>query len=135
MYSNKYKCYAFSGIIITRKEVRIFTIREQLCILMKHDDFKGRNLNVFKFILECTMKIVRTLCSEILKRSIMSGSWNLSRIIEILQCMQQLNRIYILFWRMGMNSIMIDLLTPRTNQVLEVILIKYYINKDGCGRV
>ena len=47
-YPNKDKCYSISGIIITRREVRRVTRREQLCILMKYDDFKYSRFYCFQ---------------------------------------------------------------------------------------
>ena len=44
-YPNKDKHDAFSGIIITRREVIRVNIREQLCVFMQHEHFEDHGLH------------------------------------------------------------------------------------------
>ena len=44
-HTNKYKRDFLSGIIITQRDVIRVTRREQLCILMKHEEFRDHKLH------------------------------------------------------------------------------------------
>ena len=47
-HPNKDKCDALGGIIIIRREFMKVTIREQLCIIIRHKDFRDHKLQYTK---------------------------------------------------------------------------------------